>query len=85
MTRSDTFESLLSINPSLSVINLWRRKEGTYLRLFNHEDNAIDSDIDGKIISREILEVNLNLEQETPLKSNKVTLKPWEIKTLKLT
>jgi hypothetical protein len=79
--NTDTF---LSIVPSISVINLWRRKNGSFLRLFNPNNEEQTIKLSGKLVKSQIKELDFNYKVLSSLKSDKVEIKPWKIKTLKL-
>jgi hypothetical protein len=79
--NTDTF---LSIDPSISVINLWRRESGSYLRLFNPNNKEQTIKLSGKLIKSQVKELDFNYKVLSSLESDKIEIKPWKIKTLKL-
>ncbi len=77
----DTF---LTIKPSLPVTNLWRREDNVYVRLLNPSDDDLEVSIEGALQKGFLKETNLKNMNIKDLKSNKIRIKPWKIKTLRL-
>jgi len=77
-------DKFLSIRPPISVINLWRRNKGSFLRLFNPTNKELTIEINGKSIKNQLEEINFKYNVISSIDSDKVNLEPWKIKTLKL-
>jgi hypothetical protein len=77
-------DSFLSVEPSISVVNLWRREIGSFLRFFNPTDNERIIILSGNLVNDQIRELDLKYNELSTSKSENVNVKPWEIKTLKL-
>lgn len=75
--------SFLSLNPLVSIANLWRREEDTYLRLFNPSDDKIYLEIKGDLIKNQLKEINFNFKEIASLNNKSIEMGPWKIKTLK--
>ncbi len=78
--RSGTF---LSISPSVSLINLWRRENGSYLRIFNPSDRLNSIKIESSFIDKPLTVVDLNLNDLDSLNTRETRIGPWKIKTIK--
>ncbi|MFX1449422.1 MAG: hypothetical protein ACFFCM_01185 [Promethearchaeota archaeon] len=76
--------SFLSIEPQISFINLWRRKNNSFLRIFNpiNEENRIE--LNGPLIKNPLKEVNLNYKEIQSIPDHQIEIKPWKIKTIKI-
>ncbi len=77
------FDKFLSIEPPISVINLWRRDNGSFIRLFNPTDKECAIKIDGMLVKIQVKEIDLNYDLLPSFDSNNIKLEPWKIKTLK--
>ncbi len=77
------FDKFLSIDPPISVINLWRRDNGSFIRLFNPTDKECAIKIDGMLVKNQIKEIDFNYNVISTLDSHNVKIGPWKIKTLK--
>ncbi|MFX0180630.1 MAG: hypothetical protein ACFE78_10585 [Candidatus Hodarchaeota archaeon] len=76
-------DEFISIEPPISVINLWRRKDGIYLRLFNPTNEELHIKLKSKHIPNQLLELDLNYNQISILDPDKLKIGPWKIKTVK--
>ncbi|MGV9203427.1 MAG: glycosyl hydrolase-related protein [Promethearchaeia archaeon] len=79
--RQDEF---LSIEDGCNFVNVWRRGKKTYLRLLNPSDKSADLKLNGKLVADQIEILNLNHHKIKEIDSKKLKLKPWEIKTLRI-
>ncbi|MHA1689471.1 MAG: glycosyl hydrolase-related protein [Promethearchaeota archaeon] len=77
-------QSFLQIEPNVSVINFWRKKNNIFIRLFNPDDKKATITIQGVLIPDTIEKVNFLLEKLAILEEPTFTINPWEILTLKL-
>jgi len=68
----------------IRVINLWRRENKTFLRLFNPTNQNQKVILKGKIINHLLIELDFNDNIISKMKSNVFNLKPWEIKTIQI-
>ena len=77
-------DSFLSVKPSISVINLWRRENSSYLRLFNPSNKEVNIQLDGELIKNQLKELDFNYNEISLLESNELRIRPWKIKMFKL-
>jgi len=77
-------DSFLSVKPSISVINLWRRENSSYLRLFNPRNIEANIQLDGELIKNQLKELDFNYNEISLLESNELRIRPWKIKLFKL-
>jgi len=77
------FDKFLSIEPPISVINLWRRDNGSFIRLFNPTDKECAIKIDGMLVKNQVKEIDFNNNVLSSLDSHNVKIGQWKIKTLK--
>ena len=77
-------DSFLSVKPSISVINLWRRENSSYLRLFNPSNKEVNIQLEGELIKNQLKEIDFNYNEISLLESNELRIKPWKIKMFKL-
>ncbi len=80
---AENFDKFLSIDPQISVINLWRRDNGSFIRFFNPSDKECTIKINGGLVKTQVKEINLNYDLLSSFDSNKVKIGPWKIRTLK--
>ncbi|MCK4381078.1 MAG: hypothetical protein KAW51_08060 [Candidatus Lokiarchaeota archaeon] len=76
----DTF---LSIDLPISVINMWKREDGSFLRLFNPSNKERTIKLSGKLVKNQVKEIDFNYNVLSTLESNNINFRPWKIKTLK--
>ena len=76
--------SFLSIESPISVVNMWRRKTGSFIRLFNPNDRERITELRGELVDNQVRELDLNYNELALLESDNINVNPWEIKTLKL-
>jgi len=77
-------DSFLSVKPPISVINLWRRENSSYLRLFNPSNKEVNIQLDGELIKNQLKELDFNYNEISLLESNELRIRPWKIKMFKL-
>lgn len=77
-------ENFISIDPKLSIINLWRRKQMKFIRVFNPSENEIKTRIKGALIKEKSEIVNLLGEKISTCDNFDINVPPWKILTLKL-
>ncbi len=80
---TNNFEKFLSIEPPISVVNLWRRDNNYFLRLFNPSDKELSIKINGKLMKNQVKEIDFNYNVLSYLDSNNVKIGAWKVKTLK--
>ncbi|MFX1568319.1 MAG: hypothetical protein ACFFCV_08115 [Promethearchaeota archaeon] len=80
---TNNFNNFLTIEPPISVINLWRRENDYFLRLFNPSNEERTIRITGKLIKNQIKEIDFNYNVISSLDTNNVKIGSWKIKTLK--
>ncbi|MFX0178537.1 MAG: hypothetical protein ACFE85_20170, partial [Candidatus Hodarchaeota archaeon] len=78
------FDIFLSIEPPISVINLWRRENGSFIRLFNPSNRERTIKINGKLVRNQVEEIDFNYNLLSSFDSHNVRIGPWKIKTLKI-
>ena len=71
----------LSINPSVSLINLWRRKNKSYLRIFNPSNKQNKIQFEGPLIGNQLKEIDFNYNEISSIKNNQLEIDPWKIRT----
>ncbi|MHA1264438.1 MAG: hypothetical protein ACTSRS_04305 [Candidatus Helarchaeota archaeon] len=76
--------SFLSISPSVTLINLWRRRDGTYLRLFNPTAVSQSVALSGALIKGKLKRITLKYQEIEEIKEVPLKMKPWKISTLKI-
>ncbi|MFX1493594.1 MAG: hypothetical protein ACFFBZ_04865 [Promethearchaeota archaeon] len=76
-------DEFITIEPPISVINLWRRKDGIYLRLFNPTNEELHIKLKSKHILNQLIELDLNYNQISILEPDKLKIGPWKIKTFR--
>jgi len=77
-------DSFLSVKPPISVTNLWRRENSSYLRLFNPSNKEVNIQLDGELIKNQLKELDFNYNEISLLESNELRIRPWKIKLFKL-
>ncbi|MFW9901241.1 MAG: hypothetical protein ACFFDY_08135, partial [Candidatus Thorarchaeota archaeon] len=80
---TNNFDNFLSIEPPIPVINLWRRNNDCFLRLFNPSNDECTIKIKGKLIKNQVKEIDFNYNILSSLDANNVKIGAWKIKTLK--
>jgi hypothetical protein len=75
-------DSWLTINPEISLINLWRRGNGSFLRLLNPSNERKEVTIEGSLIDKKIKELDFNYKVKKELRTNTSSIEAWKIKTL---
>ncbi len=83
LTLRNKEKNLLSIEPYIPVLNLWRRDEFNYIRLFNPSHEIKETSISGTLIRQPIEEISLEGKIISVISGNKVKLQPWQIKTFR--
>lgn len=81
---NDKFKSFLSIKPDQGFVNLWRREEGSYIRLYNPNQIEVIVNFEGLLITPHIDEINLNYKKIRSCNPKNLKINPWELKTYKL-
>jgi len=76
--------SFLSIPPPIILINLWIRKNQSYLRLFNPSYCDQELEISSPFLPNLAKEIDFTYEEVKVLRENKISIRPWKIVTLKL-
>ncbi len=76
--------SFLSISAPLILINLWRRKNQSYLRLFNPSDNELNVKFQGPLLKDPLKEINFNYKEIRTLKGNSTLIGSWKIQTFRI-
>ncbi len=76
--------SFFQIEPNVSVISFWRRKNNIFIRFFNPSDKKATVSIQGDMISNKIEKVNFLLEKIAILEEPTIIMEPWKILTFKL-
>jgi hypothetical protein len=76
--------SFMTIDPSVVLINLWRRENNNYLRIFNpsYETNHII--LTGLSEKSEIMQIDLRNHEKNSVSISDIELKPWKIGTYKI-
>lgn len=82
-TFNEKAGTFLKIEPKISVINLWRRKSGSYLRVFNSSNKELNFKFNTKLIRSSIKELDFQYKELSQLESNQCKIGPWKIKTFK--
>jgi len=80
---NDYTNQFISIEPNISLVNLWSRKEGSYLRLFNPTNREVNIKLSGKFVKKPLKELDFIGNEITLVESNKLKFEPWKIKTFK--
>ena len=81
---TNNVDKFLSIEPPISVINLWRRENGSFLRLFNPSNKQRIIKITGKLVKDQLKNINFNYNIISSFDSHNIEIGPWKIRTLKL-
>ncbi len=76
-------KSFLKVNPTFSVINLWRRKNEIFFRIFNPSEIPRETQFKGDLFRNKIYILNLANVQISSQKSDKLIVEPWKIITFK--
>ncbi|NVM36254.1 MAG: hypothetical protein HWN81_11720 [Candidatus Lokiarchaeota archaeon] len=76
-------DSFLSIESPISAINMWRRKNGSFLRLLNPSDNRRSIELKGELIKNNVKEIDFNYNVISSTESHNINFNPWKIKTFK--
>jgi len=82
----DLSESFLTLECEdyIYVVNLWRRQNERYIRLFNPSSSEQTIILRGKKVKDTIKELNFRDNVISESKANMIYIKPWEIKTIQL-
>ncbi|MHA1272267.1 MAG: hypothetical protein ACTSQP_12480 [Promethearchaeota archaeon] len=75
--------SFLKTNPLVPIINLFRRNNHSFLRLFNPTPKEIIIQITSAYNIKKFDVMNLNLIKIKEAEANNIRIKPWKIKTLR--
>ncbi len=75
-------QSFLSIQPSVSIINLWRRNNNSYIRIFNPTNNKYQIRLVGPLIKNKLKEIDLNYKEIKSMKESQIEIDPWKFKTI---
>ncbi len=76
-------DSFLSIDSPISAINMWRRKKGSFIRLFNPTNKRKSIELNGDLVKDHLEEIDFNYNVLASLGSRNINLDPWKIKILK--
>ena len=76
--------SFLTINQPVTLINLWRRKNNSYLRVFNPSDKQNNIQFEGALIRNQLREINFNYNEIGSKKNRIDKVNPWKIRTFKI-
>lgn len=76
--------SFLTINQPVKLINLWRRKNNSYLRIFNPSDKQNNIQFEGALIRKQLREINFNYNEIKSKKNRIDKINPWKIRTFKI-
>ncbi|NVM03528.1 MAG: hypothetical protein HWN67_14460 [Candidatus Helarchaeota archaeon] len=75
-------QSFLSMQPSVSLINLWRRENNFYLRIFNPTNNKYQIKLVGPLVRNKLKEIDLNYKEIQSMPDNQIQIDPWKFKTI---
>jgi hypothetical protein len=81
ISKSDSF---LSISTPITLINLWRREDKTYLRILNPSLESSKLDINGKLVHKAITEIDFNYNLIKKVENKNIESEPWKIQTYKI-
>ncbi|MHA1256238.1 MAG: hypothetical protein ACTSPS_11625, partial [Promethearchaeota archaeon] len=76
-------DSMLSINPEINLINLWRRNDQKFLRILNSSSMEKPVIFHGLLIKDNVKLIDFNYQILKELEKNELIIKPWKILTLK--
>ena len=76
-------DSLLSINPEINLINLWRRDNQNFLRILNPSNMENIVKLDGLLIKDNLKLMDFNYQILKDLEKSELIINPWKIYTLK--
>jgi len=77
-------DSMLSINPELTLINLWTRDKNSFLRILNPSNEQKKVKILGSLIKDSLEEIDFNNNPIKKLKKKKLVIEAWKILNLKI-
>ncbi|MFX1443757.1 MAG: hypothetical protein ACFFHV_10115, partial [Promethearchaeota archaeon] len=77
-------DSWISINPEISLINLWRRDNGSFLRILNPSNEIKKITIEGTLIDNSLKEIDFNFNVIKELRNKTSIIGAWKIQNLKL-
>ncbi|TFG29754.1 MAG: hypothetical protein EU532_02605 [Promethearchaeota archaeon] len=77
-------DSWLSFNPEISLTNLWRRNNGSFLRIFNPSKERKQFKISGSLIQGNLIENDFRYNNLKELKKNTSSIDAWKIQNLKV-
>ena len=80
----DRARSFLTIEQPISLVNMWRRTNNSYLRIFNPTNDLSMVNINGPLIKEHLIEVDFNGNEMEVLKKERFNINPWKIQTLKI-
>ena len=73
---------LLSLNPEINLINLWRRDNQNYLRILNPSNIENRIKLGGLLIKDNLKLMDFNYQIIKDLEKNEIFINPWKILTL---
>ncbi len=79
-----TSDSWVSMNPEISLINLWRRGKNCFIRILNESNKEIKLNLKGSLIKNYLKEIDLNYNFINKIEKNKLIMAPWKIKIFEL-
>jgi len=74
---------LLSINPEINLISLWRRGDQNFLRILNSSSMEKPVIFEGLLIKDNVKLIDFNYQILKDLEKNELIIRPWKILTLK--
>ena len=79
--RFKTTNSFVSLEDPVILSNLWSRQGSYFIRLLNPSEKDVGTNLKGELSKRNFSLIDLKYNNLEALDSNKLILKPWEIKT----
>jgi len=76
-------DSMLSLNPEINLINLWRRNNKKFLRILNPSNKKKTVEFNGLLVKDNLKLIDFNYQPIKNLKENELVIYPWKINTLK--
>ena len=73
---------MLSLNPEINLINLWRRDNQNYLRILNPSNIENRIKLGGLLIKDNLKLMDFNYQIIKDLEKNEIFINPWKILTL---
>jgi len=77
-------KSFLSLSSPATLINLWRRQDNSYLRIFNPNNEQILTKLDGTLIKNQLEEIDFKYNIIQSIQKKEIKLNPWKIGTFLL-